>query len=381
MSIPRDFVLEPGRTSIGGAPTGYDALVVAALAKDRDLLFVATDDGRLAAMSEALAYFAPEVERLEFPAWDCLPYDRVSPNGEVVAKRIDTLTRLLEAPEGRGRIVLTTVSALGQKVPPRAAFRGASLRLALKDRKPPEDLAAFLVQSGYVRAETVMEPGEFALRGGILDVFPPGAPQPLRLDFFGDELDGIRSFDPVSQRTVGKVDSALLKPVSEVPLDAAAISRFRSGYRALAGAAAANDPLYESVSAGRRHMGMEHWLPLFHETLETLLDYLPRAAIAFDHQAEEARQSRADQIAEYYAARGTTAESTYGGSPYNPVPPDRLFLDAAGWGDLMMGRAVAQLSPFVGEGAGIDAGGRLGRDFADARLQTGVNLFEALRGH
>lgn len=383
MSILKGLPLRPGRTLIGGAPAGYDALVLAELAQGREVLFVARDDGQLAATAEALAFFAPGLERLEFPAWDCLPYDRVSPNGEIVARRIDCLTRLLDEPVGKGgRLVLTTVAALAQRVPPRAAFKGASLKIAIGDRRAPDDLAAFLVGNGYGRAETVMEPGEFALRGGILDVYPPGAPQPLRLDFFGDELDGIRTFDPVSQRTSGKAEAAVLKPVSEVPLDEAAVSRFRSGYRALVGGGAAADPLYESVSAGRRHMGMEHWLPLFHEGLETLLDYLPAAAVVLDHQAEEARDSRSDQIDEYYSARRSTAETAYGGAPYHPVPPASLFLDAAGWGDLLSGRAVVQLSPFgVPEETGLDAGGRGGKDFADARLQTGVNLFEAVKVH
>ena len=383
MSILKGLTLRPGRTLIGGAPAGYDALVLAELAQGRDVLFVARDDGQLAATAEALAFFAPGLDRLEFPAWDCLPYDRVSPNGEIVARRIDCLTRLLDEPAGKGgRLVLTTVAALTQRVPPRAAFKGASLKIAIGDRRAPDDLAAFLVGNGYGRAETVMEPGEFALRGGILDVYPPGAPQPLRLDFFGDELDGIRTFDPVNQRTSGKAEAAVLKPVSEVPLDEAAVSRFRSGYRALVGGGAAADPLYESVSAGRRHMGVEHWLPLFHEGLETLLDYLPEAAVVLDHQAEEARDSRFDQIDEYYSARRSTAETAYGGAPYHPVPPASLFLDAAGWGDLLSGRAVVQLSPFgVPEETGLDAGGRGGKDFADARLQTGVNLFEAVKVH
>ncbi|MFQ5618472.1 MAG: transcription-repair coupling factor [Rhodospirillales bacterium] len=380
----------PGRLLISGAPEGFDALLLAEFARDAGtgLVFVARDDVRLARMAEALAFFAPGTERLEFPAWDCLPYDRVSPNGEIVSRRIDTLTRLLEAAgdEAAGRVVLTTVSALLQRVPPRAVFAGATLHAARGRPLDPEALVAFLAGSGYVRSATVMEPGEYAVRGGIVDVFPPGRDEPVRLDFFGDELEGIRAFDPVTQRTTGTLRETALKPVSEMLLDEAAIARFRSGYRVLFGAPARDDPLYEAVSAGRRHMGMEHWLPLFHERLETLLDYVPGWALILDHQAEAARDARLDLIAEYYAARTTIAGTglAAAGTIYNPVPPDRLYLDGAAWDTALESRSVGLLSPFgapAGQAGAVDAGGRPGRDFGDARAQPGVNVFDALRDH
>ncbi|MCH7936577.1 MAG: transcription-repair coupling factor, partial [Proteobacteria bacterium] len=212
-----------GRVSIGGAPDGFDALLLAALAerdgKGREVLFVARDDIGMARTSEALAFFAPGLERLEFPAWDCLPYDRVSPRPELVSLRIDTLTRLLEPPGvGRGRMVLTTVSAFIQRVPPRKGFADAVLTVTQGQRLDPARLIDFLSRHGYVRSDTVMEPGEFAQRGGIVDVFPGGADNPLRLDFFGDEVDAIRVFEAAGQRTTGEQESVLLKPVSEVLL-------------------------------------------------------------------------------------------------------------------------------------------------------------------
>ena len=380
----------PGRLLISGAPEGFDALLLAEAARDTGtgLVFVARDDVRLARMAEALAFFAPETERLEFPAWDCLPYDRVSPNGEIVSRRIDTLTRLLETArdDAAGRVVLTTVSALLQRVPPRAVFAGATLHATQGRPLDPEALVAFLAGSGYVRSGTVMEPGEYAVRGGIVDVFPPGRAEPVRLDFFGDELEGIRAFDPASQRTTGTLQGTALKPVSEMLLDEAAIARFRSGYRVLFGAPARDDPLYEAVSAGRRHMGMEHWLPLFHERLETLLDYVPGWALILDHQAEAARDARLDLIAEYYAARTTIAGTglAAAGTIYNPVPPDRLYVDGAAWDTALESRSVGLLSPFgapAGQAGAVDAGGRPGRDFGDARAQPGVNVFDALRDH
>ena len=383
------------RLLVGGVPEGFDALLLAALATEGgDVLMLSRDDVSMARKAEALSFFAPGLEKLEFPAWDCLPYDRVSPRPELVSRRIDTLTRMLRPPKkGQGRVILTTVSALLQRVPPKEAFTDAVMTLKAGQRLDPADLSGFLSTHGYFRANTVMEPGEYAPRGGIVDVFPTGAAEPLRLDFFGDELEALRTFDAASQRTTGKLKTAELKPVSEVMLDDGAISRFRSGYRVLFAKAGDGDPLYGAVSAGHRYIGMEHWLPLFHEKLETLLDYAPEARIVLDHQAEEARDARLDLIAEYYAARRgfLDAKPKTGlgpaGAPYHPVPPEALFLDAKDWDRLLADRSVAGLSPFAvpddgpGSIGAIDAGARAGHDFADVRVRPDANVFDALGDH
>ncbi|HIM24696.1 MAG TPA: transcription-repair coupling factor, partial [Rhodospirillales bacterium] len=277
-----------------------------------------------------------------------------------------------------------------QRVPPRQGFADASMVLEAGRALKLEDLDGFLQINGYARTDTVMEPGEYAKRGGIVDVFPTGAKHPLRLDFFGGELEGLRVFDAASQRTTGTLTAATLRPVSEVLLDEASISRFRSGYRVLFAKAGDDDPLYGAVTAGQRQIGMEHWLPLFHEKLETLLDYLPQAQVILDHQAEEARDARLELIAEYYITRRGFADAKPGsvlgqaGAIYHPVPPDALFLDAKEWEGLLKGRSVSQLSPFsVPEGGrnSIDAGARAGHDFADVRVQPDANVFDALIDH
>ncbi len=376
-----------GRIVISGAPEGFDALVLGELAADakgRPVLFVARDDVRAALTAEALAFFAPDVDRVAFPAWDCLPYDRVSPNPDILSRRIDALTRLLQPCPEPGRVILTTVSALLQRVPPRDAFADATLEVSPGGGTRRGSIIEFLTDNGYNRSDTVMEAGEFAVRGDILDVFPPGLQDPLRLDFFGEELEAVRAFDPTSQRTTGKAEGCVLKPVSEVPLDGDAVSRFRSGYRELFGAVR-DDPLYEAVSAGRRHMGMEHWLALFYPRLETLLDYVSEAALVLDHRAEEARDARLELIEEYYQARQTvTATGLPGGAmPYHAVPPQRLYLAGAEWDALLGERAVVQLSPFaVPKGrSAVDAGGKVGRDFADVRVRPDVNVFDAVHDH
>jgi len=377
------------RLVIGGAPDGFDSRLLADFARrGRDVVFVARDDINMAKKADTLAFFAAEVERLEFPAWDCLPYDRMSPQAAIASHRIDTLARLLETRTSGGRIVLTTVSGLLQRVPAREVFAEASLQINHGQRIEPAEMTGYLDINGYAHVQTVIEPGEYAVRGGIVDVFPTGGDMPLRLDFFGDELEAIRTFDPATQRSVsgeeGARETVVFRPVSEVLLGDEAVSRFRSQYRVLFGSAGDNDPLYEAVSAGRRHIGMEHWLPLFHERLETLLDYLPGAVVVLDHQWTDAREARLDMITEYFEARRDmvkTGEALSDGATYHPIPTDRLYLDAAEWDGLMQGRSVVELSPFAGADGAVrteDAGGRVGRDFGDIRVQPDANVFDAV---
>jgi transcription-repair coupling factor (superfamily II helicase) len=365
---------------VHGAPEGFDALLLARRRAEvaGPVLHVCRDDARMARMAEALGFFAPGVAVLRFPAWDCLPYDRVSPNPEIVAERVATLTRLAE-PSASPRVVLTTVNALVQKVPPRSAFGGATLALKKGGRIEPVKLAEFLEANGYHRTGTVMEHGEYAVRGGIVDLYPAGEPDPVRVDLFGDEIESLRRFDTGSQRSGEALAALMLRPVGEIFLDPASISRFRSAYRELFGAAAADDPLYVSISAGRKHPGMEHWAGFFHETMETLLDHLGEgASVSFDHQSDDALAVRMEMVTDHYEARRQPARE--GETPYRPAPPDRLYLDLDAWEEMLEPATVFRFSPFNAPDGAPDAGGRLGRLFTDVRAE-GRNVFAAYGEH
>jgi len=386
--LARSLAERPRPVTLYGAPEGYEAAVIGDLVAEGHVLpwlHVCRDDGRMARFAAALAFFHPELDALTFPAWDCLPYDRVSPNSEIVSRRIDTLTRLATGGGDTPLVVLTTVNALIQRVPPRSLFDGRVLILRPGGRIGLDRLQSFFRNNGYIRTDTVREAGEFAVRGGIVDLYPAGAAEPLRLDFFGDTLESIRSFDPLTQRSTGKLDQAALRPVSEVLLDDAAIRRFRSRYREQFGATGTDDPLYESVSAGRRYVGMEHWLPFYYEQLETLFDYLPGAGVSFDHQADEVRDHRLEAIADFYAARHSVTWATRAGAPiYRPVRPAQLYLDNLEWQAGLRGRTVVRLSPFASpqvDGDQFDAGARPARNFAAERTDPNVVLFEAVRDY
>jgi transcription-repair coupling factor (superfamily II helicase) len=380
-----------GRWTIAGLPEGADSLVLADLARTtggQDILHVARDGQRLERLQDGLRFFAPEREVLVFPAWDCLPYDRLSPHPDIVAERLTTLAKLAAArkPGAPGRIILASVGAALQKVPPRSLYADAAVVLRKGQSVDVTWLAKFLGENGYGRAETVMEPGEFAIRGGLIDLFPPGTPEPLRLDLFGDSVEAIRSFDAMSQRSTGTCDEVVLLPVSEVPLTAEGIARFRAGYRELFGNVGGDDILYEAVSAGQRHVGMEHWLPLFHEKMETILDYCADATVTSDHQIAEAFQARHELIADYYDARRKTGGKggMSGAADYKPIAPELLYLTPKEWDGLLGGRIVAAFTTFDASPSAtntIDLHGRRHEGFAQARTAQGVNLFDKVAEH
>ena len=374
----------PKHITIAGAPEGFDAnLILSEVAKSGPVMHVARDDKRLAAMQSALAFFAPDMPVIVFPAWDCLPYDRVSPNADVSAARMATLAGLAHGMPDRF-VLLTSLAAATQRLPARSLLRDAAFKARVGDRINEKALREFLVRMGFTQSPTVMEPGDYAVRGGIIDIFPPGQSGPVRLDLFGDVLDGARRFDPASQRTTEQLKMIELAPVSEVILDEQAITRFRQNYRIAFGAAGTDDPLYEAVSAGRKHAGIEHWLGFFQDNLETLFDYLPNVTVTIDDQVGPARVSRWDSIDDQYGTRMHALEQKGRmDSVYKPAEPALLYLDDSAWDAAIADRRVLQFAPnkqATGVGV-IDAGARTGRNFSPERQQESISLFGALADH
>ena len=385
------------RLTVSGAPAGYDAFLAIEAARRRNgpVLFVAADENEAEAALHAMAFFAPELRLSSFPAWDCLPYDRVSPKPDIESTRLATLAYLAgKAALAKGVeacVIVTSVNAVLQRVPPRDAIAIASFQARVGEEVDRDALVSFLAANGYARASTVRDPGDFALRGGIVDLWPPGSDEPLRLDFFGETLDAIRKFDAVTQLSDASLPAIALLPASEAPLGEAAISRFRTGYVAAFGPSG-DDPLYESVSAGRKAQGMEHWLPLFYSQLDTLFDYLPRCLVMLGHQVDEAKAARLEVIGDCYDTRQQFRhqepdKKAIKAAPYKPLKPAALYLTEAEWKACLGKNLVRALSPFQAPESmtSVDAGGRQGRDFAPERQSnvTGgnLNVFQAAADH
>ncbi|MEM9356938.1 MAG: transcription-repair coupling factor [Pseudomonadota bacterium] len=373
-------------------PEGMDALAIAQLLNDQTkpeapatLIHVARDDRRLDALERALAFFAPKTRVVSLPAWETVPYDRIGPNSDVVARRMTAMARLALRAGKEPMVLLTTVNAILQRLPPRQFIRQAMRQIAPGQRIDMNRLMQRLQLGGYIRTGTVMEPGEYAVRGGILDLFPPGRASPLRLDFFGDTLESIKTFDAQTQRTSKVVQKFVLLPISEVPHSEDATKLFRQNYVELFGGATGDDPLYEAVSAGQRYPGMEHWLPLFHDGLETVLEYAGgHVSITLDDMAEDAVRQRLELITEHYTARVDSLEtSTFGAPPYKPVPTNRLYLDEAEWQRCLSELDVGWFHPFdvPPPAATRSFSGEPGRNFAPERQANDGDLFGSVVGH
>jgi transcription-repair coupling factor (superfamily II helicase) len=373
--------------TLSSLPLGAAPLVLADLARAahaggsaRRAVFIAPDDAAMRALAEAARFFAPELEVITFPAWDCLPYDRASPALAISAERLAALHRLQHA-GAAPQLLVTTANAVLQRVLTPFRVRESVRELRVGAQIGRESLAALLLRQGYSRSETVIDHGEFALRGSIVDIFPPGLEAGLRLDFFGDELESLRLFDPATQRTTERIEAHLLLPASEALVDETSIKRFRTRYRELFGAGATQDPLYEAVSEGRRLAGMEHWLALFEERLATLFDHLGKHdVVVIDQGALAAAEERLADIADYHAQRCATAGEKAGS--YRPLAPEALYLAPGEFADALAALPAHRASPFAADpGAGVvDFGFRSGRDFAPERGR-GENVYEAAAAH
>ncbi|MFU7529006.1 transcription-repair coupling factor [Qipengyuania sp. ASV99] len=373
--------------TLSSLPRGAQPLVMSDLARaaqrikgGQRAVFIAPDDAAMHSLAEAARFFAPEIEVIEFPAWDCLPYDRASPALSVSAARLSALYRLQRAATGPQLLVTTVNAALQRVITP---FR---VRQSVREFRPGmsighESLAALLIRQGYSRTDTVIDHGEFAVRGSIVDIFPSSLDEGLRLDFFGDDLESLRLFDPSTQRSTGRLDAHLLLPASEALLDEDSIKRFRSRYREQFGASATQDPLYEAVSDGRRLAGMEHWLPLFEEELASLFDYLSGDdVVVIDQAALGAADERLRDIADYHEQRGRLSGEKSGS--YRPLATDALYVGDGAFKTALAAAPAHRASVFAAPDGGdhLDFGFRAARDFSPERAR-GDNVYEAAAKH
>jgi transcription-repair coupling factor (superfamily II helicase) len=365
---------------LAGVARGAQSLVLADLARAAKgrAIFVAPDEAAMRGLSDAASFFAPELDVIEFPAWDCLPYDRASPALSVGARRLAALHRL-QAKRTGPQLLITTTAAVLQRVLSPFRIR-ESVRLLEPGMEIGRDsLIALLQRQGYTRTDTVVDAGEYAVRGSIFDIYPSGLDQGLRLDFFGDELETLRLFDPNTQRSTGSIERHLLLPASEALLDEATIRRFRSRYREQFGATATSDPLYQAISDGRRLAGMEHWLPLFEERLVTLFDHLEtRDLILID--GGSTTDERLDDIADYHAARTETAGKAAGS--YRPLDPGALYLTREEFAGRVRDWPIHRTEIFSRPESpkAVDFGFTGGRDFTPERAR-GDNVYESAARH
>jgi transcription-repair coupling factor (superfamily II helicase) len=388
MSEPLQRVLGADQPLIlAGVPSGFLPWLAADLAraahgsgKNGRAVAIVADEAALRGLAETAPLFAPDVEVLTLPGWDCLPYDRASPALRIMAERLATLSAL-QARSDRPQLLVATASAATQRLLTPFRIRQLTRRMAKGERVEREALVGQLNALGYQRTDTVAEHGEYAVRGSLIDLFPAGEELALRLDFFGDEIDSIRRFDPADQRSTDNAEAFTLMPASEALLDADSIKRFRSRYREAFGATATQDPLYQALSEGRRMSGMEHWLPLLEDRLAILFDHLGENDVVIrDAAADGALDGRREAVEDYYQNRLRAMEAEPGN--YRPLEPEALYLGRDEWAAFAAKLPIHLSSPFREPESQrvIDFAVDAARDFAPERAQQ-ANVYEAVAKH
>ncbi|MCP5425566.1 MAG: transcription-repair coupling factor [Gammaproteobacteria bacterium] len=305
----------------GGLLGSSHALLIASvLARHAGMVLVIAPDSQGAArLAEELRFFTGgETDVRIFPDWETLPYDIFSPHQDIVSQRLSTLYRL---PAQRQGVLIVPLATLLQRLAPRAFLDQHSLLLSVGERLDQASFRQRLEAAGYTCVSQVLEHGEFAVRGSLIDLFPMGSELPYRVDLFDDEIESIRTFEAESQRSIAKVDAIELLPAREFPLDKDGITRFRQGFRSRFEGDPQRSLIYREVSNGNPPAGIEYYLPLFFQTTETLFDYLPATTLVITLEAvDEALTAFQARLLERYEQRRHDIERPL-------LPPAALFLD------------------------------------------------------
>ena len=366
---------------VGSSPFGADLLAFWRLTRrvKRTCVYVARDERIANVAKEFLTFCDPKTEAILLPAWDSLPYDRISPSPSIAARRCRSLAALANAKvKNSPTVLIVTASAMVQRIPPLEVFSKASSVIEVGDSISRDDVTEFLVFNGYSRTSTVRDKGDYAVRGGILDLFPPTEDEPIRLDFFGDTLETIRLFDPESQRTTGKLNATTLVPVSEVLFNEDTLRRFREKYLESFGPPS-GDTVYEAARSEIKSQGLENWLPLFYDNLATIFDYLDGSAVfALGPLALESIRERLKLVEDHYGARLEASSDTY-----NPrvLPPENLYILEEELIETLNRRNSLRFN--VGEAPDnkCSLNATVGRNFSPERNRPDINLFDAARDH
>ncbi|HEX7338585.1 MAG TPA: transcription-repair coupling factor, partial [Rhodanobacteraceae bacterium] len=295
------------------------ALAIASAARQHDGLLVvaARDNLRARQWEDELAVFADEMPVLHFPGWETLPYDLFSPHPEIVSQRIATLYRLAGVERG---ILIVPVGTLMQRLAPRSYITGSGLAVRVGEKLDLEAEQRRLEAAGYRHVPQAGEPGDFAVRGALIDIFPMGTELPYRIELFDNEVDSIRSFDPETQRSLDKVDAVELLPAREFPLTDEATHAFRNRLRERFPIDVRHCPLYQDMKQGTTPGGIEYYLPLFFEKTETLFDYLDTSAMfLLDDGALDAAEAVWKQAGDRHEQRAHDIERPI-------LPPAELYL-------------------------------------------------------
>ncbi|MEJ2089491.1 MAG: CarD family transcriptional regulator, partial [Gammaproteobacteria bacterium] len=314
-------------------------MAVSEATRNRDdlTLIIAKDSAAGRRWVNELTFFAPGIETRYFPDWETLAYDAFSPHEDIISERLSTLHRLPRRESGAMHLVITLPTLL-QRLTPRSYVDGYTVSLQVGQHFDIHSERTGLEGAGYQAVETVTARGEFAVRGSLMDIFPMGSEAPMRIDLLDDEIESLRTFDPDTQRTIERVERFELLPAKELPLDDAAIARFRDNWHNTFNVDVRRCSVYQDISQGISPNGIEYYLPLFFDELATLFDYLPESAllVADCDPLREARE-HLDDIAARHGSLAHDVERPI-------VAPGTLYLTEDELGHRLKQAAVIDLT-------------------------------------
>jgi transcription-repair coupling factor (superfamily II helicase) len=355
------------RFTLPRPPGSADALLLAQLAQrdkaaQRLTTIVTADANDAQRLLEEIAFFAPELRCALFPDWETLPYDAFSPHQDLISERLATLWRISQRDQDTGAdvVIVPATTALYRLAPP-AFLAGYTFHFKVKQRLNEAKLKAQLTLAGYSHVTQVVSPGEYAVRGGLIDLFPMGSPVPYRVDLFDDEIDSIRTFDPDSQRSLYPVPEVRLLPGREFPMDEDARARFRSHWRELLDGDPTRSRIYKDIGNGVATAGIEYYLPLFFDETATVFDYLGADATVVLHGDLESAFARfwQDTKERYRLVQG---------DPERPaLAPQALFLSTEQFYARANTHAQLALRPAI-------------EDVADSALFQALGALSVVRG-
>ena len=328
-------------------PNGSESLLINKLISKKSIIYIFSNQESLESFKLLIKKINPKIEVYIFPAWDCLPFDRISPNSIIQNLRVSCLNSLSHLTDDDNILLLTTINAVTQRVLAKNSFRDNIFNLKAGEHLDLKKISNYLLSNGYTRVGLVREQGEYSIRGGIIDIYASNNNKPIRLDLFGEKIENIRIFDPLTQISTKKIESLFLSPFLEIPFDKLGIKKFKENYKRLYGSVIKDDPMYDSIIEQTRYSGMEHWLPLFANNLETIFDYLPKAIITISKITKDVLLNRFKEINENYINRLESIESFNEKNQYRkPLSPEKMYLTDTELKKIISSRFGFELFPF-----------------------------------
>lgn len=346
--LSREFYSDISKINdFGEVPEGSEPLLINEISENsnNNILIIARDLKRYQQLKDGLEFFLNK-DILFYPQWDCVPYDRISPNKLITSKRLETLSRLSNEKD-KSKIILTTIQASCQRTLSLDEVKNKFISLKPGEVIDINNLVNFFVSNGYEKTPTVREHGEFSVRGGIIDFYSP-LNKPIRLDLFGNTIDSIKSFDLITQRSLELLKEIFVYPASEIILNDKTIENFRINFNKKFGSQKEKVKIYDSISEGISYPGMEHWLPFFYNQTGSIFDYIDKPIILLDHLYDSSLEDFLETVNDQFKSRKDYDDNKLSKveNKYFSIEPSNLYQNKEEYNKNLRSRNCIRISPF-----------------------------------